>query len=101
MDLGNKDGYPAIEEVCRLSLEPLDSSQHMISNHQVDIEGDVAHTRCYLHAQHTKAGTPGGDNLTLGGFYTDEIVRTPDGWRIRKRALRILWQEGNPKVMGG
>ncbi len=97
--LGRKDGYTAIEEACREALGRLDSSQHMLSNEEVAIDGDRATARCYLQAQHTKAGTEGGDNLTIGGIYLDEIVRTPEGWRIAQRELRILWQEGNPAVL--
>ncbi len=98
-DLGMQTGYKTIEETCRTALAPLDASQHMVSNFVVDINGDTAHTRCYLQAQHTKLGTPGGDNFTIAGEYRDEIVRTPDGWRIKKRELIFLWQEGNPEVI--
>lgn len=98
-DLGRQDGYAAIEQPCRSALGPLDSSHHMISNQEIEIDGDTARSRCYLHAQHTKAGTPGGDNLAIGGMYVDELVRTAEGWRIRFRELRFLWQEGNPAVI--
>lgn len=98
--LGRQEGFAAIERVCRGALEPLDSSHHIISNHEIAIDRDTARTRCYLHAQHTKAGTEGGDNFTIGGAYIDELVRTDGGWRIRRRELRILWQEGNPRVLG-
>ena len=98
--LGRQDGYAAIEKTCRSALERLDSSQHMISNHEVVLDGDTARARCYLQAQHTKAGTPGGDNFLIGGRYIDEIARTPEGWRVRRRELQILWQEGNPDVLG-
>lgn len=100
-EIGRQNGYAAIENICRTFLEPLDSSQHLISNLEIEIEGDTARSRCYLHAQHTKAGTPGGDNLTIGGRYIDELIRTFDGWRIRKRELRVMWQEGNHGIFSG
>jgi uncharacterized protein (TIGR02246 family) len=99
--LGRQEGVTAIEQVCRAALGHLDSSQHVISNPEIHIDGDAATARCYVHAQHTKAGTPGGDNMTIGGTYLDELVRTADGWRIRQRELRFLWQEGNQAVLGG
>ncbi len=100
--LGRKDGFEEIAGTCRAALGNLDSSQHIISNHEVQIgtDGDSATARCYVQAQHTKAGTPGGDNFTIGGIYLDRIVRTPDGWRIRERELKMLWQEGNQAVLG-
>jgi ketosteroid isomerase-like protein len=98
--LGRRDGFAAIEQLCRGALEPLDSSHHMITNHEIEIDGDTARARCYLQAQHTKRGTPGGDNFVIAGAYIDELVRTADGWRIRQRELRVIWQEGNPRVLG-
>lgn len=97
--LGRKDGLEAIEATCRAALEHLDSSQHMITNPEIEVDGSVAKARCYVHAQHTKAGTPGGDNFTIGGTYLDEIVLTDEGWRIRQRELKMLWQEGNQAVL--
>lgn len=98
--LGRRDGFPAIEQLCRGALEPLDSSHHMISNHEIEIHGDTARSRCYVQAQHTKRGTAGGDNFVIGGAYIDELVRTAEGWRICRRELRLIWQEGNPRVLG-
>ena len=100
-ELGQQDGYAAIERACRSALEPLDSSQHIITNPEIEIEGETARSRCYLHAQHTKKGKLGGDNLTIGAMYLDDIVRTPEGWRIKKRELRFIWQEGNSAVLWG
>ena len=76
------EGLPAIVEKVTNALGPLDASQHIISNQQVTIDGDTATCRCYLHAQHTLRGTEGGDNFIIAGRYDDELVRTPDGWRI-------------------
>lgn len=98
--LGRREGIAAIEKACRDTLEPLDSSQHLVGTHEIELDGDRARARCYVHAQHTRAGTAGGDNFTIGATYLDDVVRTPDGWRIRQRELRILWQEGNPRVLG-
>ena len=63
-------------------------------------DGDTATCRCYLHAQHTLHGTPGGDNFIIAGRYVDDLVRTADGWRITHRVLHFDWNEGNPKVTG-
>lgn len=98
--IGRVEGVDAIAGACRVALEKLDSSHHLLGNEEIEIDGDSARARSYIHAQHTKAGTPGGDNFTIGGVYVDEIVRTPDGWRIRARELKMLWQDGNPAVLG-
>lgn len=80
------------------SLGRLSISQHLISNQQVQIEGDTATCGCYLQAQHTQRGTPGGDNYIMAGRYEDELSRTTDGWRITQRTLTIDWVDGNLEV---
>ncbi len=89
-----------IIERIRIALSPLESSQHLVSNHQVDVDGDVASGRCYLQAQHNRPDFEGGSLWLAGGRYEDEFTRTEDGWRIRHRALTIMWHEGNRSVMG-
>ena len=93
-------GVEAIKARVAKALDPLDESQHMVTNHQIVIEGDVATCRCYLQAQHVRRGAAGdGVNFVIGGRYEDEMVRTPQGWRIRHRRLVRMWEEGNPEVL--
>ena len=77
----------------------LDATQHLVSNHQVRVDGDTATHRCHLQSQHVKRGTPGGDNFLIGGIYDDRLARTPDGWRITYRTLIEVWTDGNPAVI--
>ena len=93
-------GIVSIIERISGALTPLDSSQHLIGNHQVRIDGDRATCRCYLQAQHVRQAAPGGPNFIFAGTYEDEIERTPAGWRIRRRVLSNIWTEGNPAVVG-
>jgi len=81
------------------ALGRLSISQHIISNQQVELDGDTGTARCYLHAQHTLRGADGGDNFVMAGRYIDQVVRTPEGWRISHRQLLIDWTEGNPMVV--
>jgi ketosteroid isomerase-like protein len=97
--LGEFTGYDAIEKVCQAALGPLDRSQHLIGNVVVAVDGDTATAQCYLHAQHVKTGTPGGDLYVLAGRYTDSLARTPDGWRFTRRRLETWWTDGNPAVI--
>ena len=97
--LGEFAGYEAIEKVCQAALVPLDRSHHMIGNVVVQVDGDTATAQCYLHAQHVKAGTPGGDLYVIAGRYTDTLARTPAGWRFTRRRLETWWTDGNPAVL--
>jgi len=97
--MGNEfNSLAEIIEKIESALGPLTISQHLVSNQQVQLNGDEATCRCYLQAQHTLEGTVGGDNYIMAGRYEDQLVRTSEGWRIKHRALTIDWVEGNPNV---
>ncbi len=81
------------------ALGLLDASQHIIANHQIAIDGDEATNRCYLHAQHVRRAAEGGPNYIVAGRYHDHMVRTADGWRIRRREIHVDWTEGNVRVV--
>jgi 3-phenylpropionate/cinnamic acid dioxygenase small subunit len=92
-------GLDAIRARISEALTPLDDSQHMVSNHQVRVDGDTATCRCYLQAQHVRHAVSGSPNFLVGGRYEDELVRTPAGWRIARRELVVMWRDGNPDVV--
>ena len=95
-DLGRRlVGRPAIKELIRTALVPLDVSQHTVSTHQFGVDGDRATGRCYLHAQHVA----GGGQFVVAGRYEDRYRRTPDGWRIEHRTLTVMWTAGDPAVL--
>ncbi len=68
-------------------MTPLSRTQHLVGTFVVDLAGDEATSRCYLHAQHVRAGVPGGEQYVIAGCYRDRFTRTADGWRIRERRL--------------
>ena len=92
-------GIESIIERISSALDPLDASQHLIGNHQVVVSGDTATCRCYLQAQHVRRGASGGPNYIVAGRYDDDLVRTPAGWRIRRRVLVVTWTDGNLAVV--
>jgi 3-phenylpropionate/cinnamic acid dioxygenase small subunit len=93
-------GLDALVDVCRGALVPLDASQHLLGNHAVEVDGDEATSECYLHAQHVKHGTPGGDTYVVAGTYVDRLRREQDGWKITHRRLSVTWTDGNSAVLG-
>jgi hypothetical protein len=95
-----------------------DTTQHLSTNHVVTFESDERAT-CVsdMHAQHwfsaerlTELGAPSDPPgaprwCTLGGFYTNTVVRTTDGgadgrhrWRISRCQLDVTWTTGDPTV---
>ena len=98
--VGTCEGVDAIMATCARALGPLDASQHLVTNHQVQVHGAQASAQCSFQAQHVRHGVEGGPNLIVAGTYTDELVRTDAGWRIRHRTLTVVWTDGNPDVTG-
>ncbi len=98
-NLGVRDDIEGIVEVIAGALTPLDGSQHLVGSHVVDVDGDTATCRCYLHGQHIRHDAQGGPHLIVALVYDDELVRTPGGWRIARRRLVPSWRSGNPAVV--
>ena len=91
-------GIEAIRDRIRSALGHLDDSQHLVGNHEIDVDGDHATHRCYLQAQHVRRAADGGPNYIVAGRYEDRFVRTELGWRIAHRTLTVMWTDGNVAV---
>ena len=64
-------------------------TQHMIGNIQVTVNGDTGTLRSYVQATHELPSDP--DHLfVLWAAYNDEMVRTNDGWKIKRHELERL-----------
>lgn len=97
---GNQSNVDEVIARVGAALGPLDDSQHMVSTHQIRRWADGSVTgRCYLHAQHIRAGVAGGDQYIVAGRYEDRYVRTDEGWRIAERELVVMWTAGNRDVV--
>jgi hypothetical protein len=97
--IGEVHGYDALEAMCRTALDPLDASQHIVTNFAVDIRGDEADFSCYLHAQHVNNAAEGGNLFVVAAKYTDLQRKTDEGWQIARRQLAMMWTSGNPAVL--
>jgi hypothetical protein len=82
---------------------PFDTTQHFVMNHMVKVNGDMANAMSYVDARLIRsvphAGT--GNFYEFGGWYDDDLVRTPKGWRIKARRCRGNWTDGNVGVLPG
>lgn len=69
------------------------ATQHIITNHSCDLDGDAAHTETYwMSAAMNVSGTP----LTLrGGRYVDRFERRHGRWAIALRKCLVEWH-GQP-----
>ncbi len=78
-------------EIIKQAVSPFDTTQHIVSNHTIDIDGDKATCVCYLQAQHFRQDDTGVQTLTIGGYYSNNLIRTPNGWRISKYKVTKTW----------
>ncbi len=76
-----------------------DATQHFMGSHRYAIDGDTAVITAHMRAEHWLTSGEGGDKYTMFGTYTDECVRTPEGWKMQSVTLRLIRQEGDRHVM--
>ena len=77
----------------RLPVDVIDLqlSMHFIGNHVANVDGDRAHAETYALA-HLVDRPPSGPRMRTRGLrYVDELVRTSEGWRIRRREHLCDW----------
>lgn len=73
------------------------ATQHIITNHHCELEGDTAHCETYwLYAAMNRQGPP----LSLcGGRYVDRMERREGRWAIAARKCLVDWH-GAPGELG-
>lgn len=83
-------------DALRASFAPFKATHHAITGHVVTLDGDTAKIHAHVRAEHwLPAGT--GPWLVVG-FYDNEAVRTPDGWRLDRVKLTAVHQENQPTM---
>ncbi|WP_083739276.1 nuclear transport factor 2 family protein [Mycobacterium sp. MS1601] len=86
--LGGRDEF--YEWMQKMLIEQRHSTQHLLANHNVDIDGDIAHVETYfINSSVNKQGKPFG---MTGGRYIDQLIRHNGGWAITKRVVLTDWQ---------
>jgi hypothetical protein len=76
------------------SLSQVLGIQHLVSNFQIDLDGDRAPVRAMFY---TSVRIPGLDQiLVTGGYYDEELVRTTAGWKISRLFEDNRWMHPAP-----
>jgi hypothetical protein len=65
--------------------------QHYISNHSVEIDGDVAHSEIYFKF-FASYPEPSTQLYCAGGRYVDRLERRDGEWRIASRVCTTEWR---------
>ena len=97
VDVGSSSPMRGTGEIVsryRRGLSKYDSTHHMVTNHEITVNGDTAR-HLLPGARPACAPRRRRDSMfTIGGRYQDRLVRTPHGWRFRHRELVTVWSEG-------
>lgn len=81
---------PEYVEILRGSFAPFTATHHAITGHVVEVDGDRATVHAHVRAEHW---APSGERWLVVGFYDNEAVRTPQGWRLSRVKLTVAHQE--------
>lgn len=87
-DIGSWSGVDAMTEWMDQAHAPAGPSLHRITNQAVEVDGDRATSRSYVDAMILAPDGQHGNRAH--GYYDDELVRTPDGWKIARRRTTII-----------
>lgn len=91
----------AVRTNIRSFLDGCGPSQHLLGNYRVEFsDADTAESACYIRVMHFGKDEHEGKTYEMWGEYRDEFVRTPSGWRSRKRTARAHMQQGDPSLLG-
>jgi 3-phenylpropionate/cinnamic acid dioxygenase small subunit len=94
-DLGRFTTAEALTDLMRQIHDGMGQTYHRISNLVIKVDGDRATARSYVHALLMAIPGDSASWVEALGHYDDELVRTPDGWRIARRTTNIA------RVMSG
>jgi hypothetical protein len=93
------EGLAALKRDFAAIHAPFQATQHVVTNHQVLVDGDRANCVSYVHGRFVREVPGGGPMFESGGWYDDELERGFAGWRIARRTCRTVWTAGNPAVL--
>jgi ketosteroid isomerase-like protein len=69
------------------------TTQHIISNVLIDLDGDTATARADVVATFIAKDGPMTERSSVAGSYAYELSRTADGWRVSRLSMTPLWND--------
>lgn len=96
----HEQGLETVTGIIRSYLDGCGPSQHLLGNYRIRLDGDRASSRCYGRVMHMGRDAHAGKTYESWIEYADDLVRTPAGWRSRKRVARACMHQGDPSLLG-
>ena len=90
--------HPAdIANTARSDLGGFQTTQHVITNHLVQVQDNNATCQAHVRAMHFLPNE-GESTLEMGGYYTAKLIRIEDNWKIKGWKFTVLWSRGNEQL---
>jgi ketosteroid isomerase-like protein len=77
-------------------LARFESTTHLVGNHLAAVDGDHATAETYTLCHHRFRTADGAIDRIAALRYLDALVRTPEGWRIRRRDVVVTFERADP-----
>lgn len=90
-------GLEQLVDAMKTNLGPSSNcgaTQHNVGNFRIAVDGDTATAKVNYYAVHRGLGEYEGALYSMWGLYDDNLVRTPEGWRISHRIYSSALTEG-------
>jgi 3-phenylpropionate/cinnamic acid dioxygenase small subunit len=92
---GEAGDYPNVKAWLANVLPHFPAYQHLVTNKQITVDGDRATSRAEFYNPMVMAKRDGTTSIFfVGGEYHDQLIRTPNGWRITNRVEKSIWTDG-------
>jgi len=92
---GIQGSYPEVRKWLETALAVFPTTVHYITNSEIQIDGDRATGRTAVFNPMIFQNPDGSPHqFNVGAYYVDQLVRTPEGWRIAKRTEEQAFMEG-------
>ena len=100
-DIGDVSDTLSPDEIAKNASESFsgfEATQHIISNHQVEVIDEVATCNAYVRAMHILPNEQGEPWLEIGGRYDAELICSESDWKIQSWKFSIMWSRGNQNL---
>lgn len=99
-DLGGAKGTLAqTKQYLAEAMPNFTTFQHLSATSKVDLDGDKASAKTILFNPMVMQHEGERRVFFIGLWYVDQLVRTPDGWRIAHRREQKCWDYNAPDGM--
>lgn len=99
----HQDAAPRRREADFVPIDDVEAAQHIVSNVEIALAGDTASSFCAARVYLLGTRDDAKDEqfvLIRGITYTDKLVRTAEGWKIKERQHQLVWMTRGPAVEG-